>query len=421
MSSSRTATPFALTVLAALVLVLSGSGISSSSAAPGLSLRVSGNQLLNAEGRPVRLLGVNRSGSEYACVQGWGIFDGPSNAASISAIAGWNANAVRVPLNEDCWLGINGSPAAYSGAAYRSAISAYVARLHAAGLFAVLDLHWNAPGTSLATGQQVMADADHASDFWSSVSRTFLGDSAVAFDLYNEPHDISWPCWRDGCRTSAGWNTAGMQSLVNAVRATGATQPILLAGLGWASDLTNWLTYLPRDPAGQLVASTHLYNFSGCSNRSCWDSTLGPIATMYPVVTGEVGENDCGHGYTDAYTAWADAHGISYLGWSWNTADCSSGPALISNFDGTPTAFGRGLRDHLLALRTTPPASTPATVSPSPSPLVSLTPSPTPRATSSAMPTPQPSLIATPSAPATRAGFDFEDWSAAVISDSGFD
>src|SRR5688572_20796041 len=49
-------------------------------------LHVVGNQIRNGAGQPVRLLGVNRSGTEYACIQGWGIFDGPSDAASLQAI-----------------------------------------------------------------------------------------------------------------------------------------------------------------------------------------------------------------------------------------------------------------------------------------------------------------------------------------------
>src|SRR5207247_633909 len=97
------------------------------------TLQVRGNQLVDATARPVRLRGVNRSGAEYACAQGWGIFDGPSDSASVAAIASWRANAVRVPLNETCWLGINGVAPAYSGDNYRRAISDYVARLHRAG------------------------------------------------------------------------------------------------------------------------------------------------------------------------------------------------------------------------------------------------------------------------------------------------
>ena len=56
--------------------------------APSLTgLRVSGNELVDGNDNVVRLQGVNRSGTEYACVQGWGIFDGPNDAASIEAIA----------------------------------------------------------------------------------------------------------------------------------------------------------------------------------------------------------------------------------------------------------------------------------------------------------------------------------------------
>ena len=53
----------------------------SASAATTVSVSVDGNHLVNAEGQTVRLLGVDRSGPEYACEEGWGIFDGPSNAA----------------------------------------------------------------------------------------------------------------------------------------------------------------------------------------------------------------------------------------------------------------------------------------------------------------------------------------------------
>jgi hypothetical protein len=144
-----------------------------------------------------------------------------------------------------------------------------------------------------------------------------------------------------------------MQALVNAVRATGATQPIMIGGLAWSNDLSGWLANEPVDSAHALVASFHNYNFNLC-DPSCWSSTVAPLATQVPVVTGELGENDCAHGYIDQYMPWADAHGISYLGWTWDTWDCANGPALISNYDGTPTAFGIGFRDHLAALAALP-------------------------------------------------------------------
>ena len=342
---------FVFAVVLAVTAVVGWSALRGAPAsAAGLSVRVAGNQLVDGGGQPIRLLGVDRSGTEYACAQGWGIFDGPSDDASVAAIAAWHVNAVRVPLNEDCWLGINGVNPAYSGTAYRDAIVAYVGRLNAAGLIAVLDLHWNGPGTSLAGGQQVMADADHSPAFWQSVGATFKTNPAVVFDLYNEPHDISWSCWRDGCATGAGWQAAGMQSLLNALRSSGATQPALAGGLNWAGDLSQWLTWRPSDPAGQLAASVHIYNFSQCNTAACWSGQIAPVAAQVPVVTGELGENDCGEGFVDTYMNWADAAGVGYLGWNWDTASCGAGPALISAYDGTPTPFGAGLRSHLNSL-----------------------------------------------------------------------
>lgn len=328
----------------ALIPLLLALALAPAASAAG-AIHVRGNQLVDGAGKPVRLLGVNRSGAEYACVQGWGFMDGPSDAASIRAIAAWHVNAVRVPLNEDCWLGIGGVKPRYAGANYRAFVHGFVRRLHAAGLTVILDLHWNAPGRAKATGQQRLPDRDHSVAFWRSVARAFRTDPNVAFDLYNEPHDVSWHCWRDGC---GPW--AGMQQLVTAVRAAGARQPLLLGGLGWSGDLSQWLRFEPRDPLHQLVASVHVYNFGGCVTEACWDRTIAPVARKVPVVTGELGENDCAAGFVDRYMTWADEHGVSYLGWTWDTWNCKSGPALISAYDGTPTAFGAGLRDHLAAL-----------------------------------------------------------------------
>jgi len=316
-----------------------------------LAVHVQGNHLVDGTAQAIRLLGVNFSGAEYACAQGWGIFAGPNDAKAIHAMSTWDINAVRVPLNEDCWLGINGVKKRYSGERYRKAISGLVQRLHAAGLYVILDLHWNAPGGQKALDQQLMADADHSPEFWTSVATRFRDDPALLFDLYNEPHGISWTCWLNGCKTKQDWQAAGMQQLVDAVRSTGATQPLMLGGLNWSSLLGNgWLKHAPQDPAGQLVASFHLYNFGGC-DKPCWRTQVGGVAKHVPVVTGELGEDDCAHGFIDRYMPWADQRGISYLGWSWNVTSCRKGPSLITNAKkGTPTDFGLGLRDHLQAL-----------------------------------------------------------------------
>ena len=350
---------------------------------PDVTVAVVGNHLVNGAGETIRLLGVDRSGTEYACEQGWGIFDGPSDATSVAAMAAWHINAVRIPLNEGCWLdqytSANdpyaqfGDPAPYEGAAYQSAVGAYVALLHSYGISAILDLH----ALDAPDGLDVppMADSTYSPTFWSSVATYFKNDPGVVFDLYNEPHSISWSCWKAGCSvtTSGGtYQAAGMQQLVDAVRATGANQPIMLGGLGYSSDETSWQSSMPTDPDHSLVVSFHTYLDNGCDTATCWNATIAPLAATFPVVTGEFGEYDCATSYSDAYMQFADGAGISYLGWTWDAIapgswQCNS-PSLITNYDGTPSPEGAALHDHLLALSEPPPAVTVTSVSPSSGP-----------------------------------------------------
>lgn len=335
---------------------------------PAPALHVSGNKVLTAAGRTYRLLGVNMSSGEFACVQGKGVFDNnPVNQAAVDAMKTWNIHSVRLPLNEDCWLGTFGTP---SGAAYQQAVKSFVDLLVANGLTPILDLHWthgaytgnaSACADANATCQKPMPDAQFTPAFWTGVATMFKGNNAVVFDLFNEPFPdaannfsnatASWTCLRDG-GTCAGisYPVAGMQSLVNAVRATGATNVIMTGGLTWTNDLTQWLAFKPTDPAGNLVASWHSYNFNACANTTCWDTTIGSTAAQVPVVAGEIGQNTCAHDYIDQVMAWADAHGVGYLAWTWNAwGICpGSGNVLIDDFAGTATAtYGQGFRAHL--------------------------------------------------------------------------
>ncbi len=329
--------------------------------APALSIRVSGSRFLDQNGDPVRLLGANRSGTQYACQEGSGIFDGPSDDASIEAMQAWGMNAVRVNGNEDCWLGINGVDPQYGGAPYREALADYVRRINAHDMYVIVDLHHSAPGTHQAVGQQPMADRDHAKAYWSSVADYFKDDHAVVFDLFNEPYPdhnrdsvAAWTCLRDGGSCpGVGFTAAGMQELVDAVRATGATNPILISGPQYAGSVSRWLAFRPRDPADQLAASVHIYGKplgSPYDDPATWGPSLAPLAAEVPVVIGEIGDTDCTHRFIDRLMSWADAHGISYLGWAWVAGDCADEPSLIADDSGTPSEYGVGLRDHLLGL-----------------------------------------------------------------------
>ena len=335
------------------------------------SLHVSANRLVNANGTPVVLHGVDRSGGEYACVQGWGIWDGPMNQASVTAMKSWHINAVRIPLNEACWNGQSYVKSKYRGTAYHKAVEAYVRLLNRNGLVAILDLHWTdgtytGPSSGCSSAQAVcqkpMPDAAQARPFWRSVARTFKGNDSVIFDLFNEPYpetatgateSEAWHCWlRGGHCTGIAYKVAGMQTLVNVVRSTGAKNVIMLGGLGYSSDLSEWLRHEPADRDHNLAASWHAYNFGGCHVRSCWNSQIEPVIKKVPLIAGEIGENDCADDYISPLMKWLDARSTSYLAWAWNADfSCASGPGLITSYNGTPTAYGKGYRTHLLSLK----------------------------------------------------------------------
>lgn len=200
---------------------------------PDLSgIRAIGNKLVNSKNEPVNIRvrvimckqkiacvynfyklsciiliqGLNHAGTEYACVQGYAIFEKPYNQTLVDSFKAWKANAVRVPLNEDCWLGINGVKPEFSGQNYINNISEYVNMFTREGFVVILDLHWTAPGTQKATKQVPMPDQDHSIAFWTSVASTFSNNDKVIFELFNEPYpdhgnwnsDEGWKCWRDG-------------------------------------------------------------------------------------------------------------------------------------------------------------------------------------------------------------------------------
>jgi endoglucanase len=376
--------------LGACLALAAGPAQANTSGAPsGLQISVAGNHLVDANGRPVTLRGVDLSGTEFACAQGWdGVYgDQPLDQASTyAAMQEWKVNVVRVPLNEDCWLAINNVKPTASGAAYRDAIRTEVDLIHSAGMYAILDLHWSAPAAQLALSQNPAPDADHSLTFWRQVAEAYRSDRAVIFDLFNEPYDYwgknsdHWAGWLNGdtygeyvtggspYTVSTQWRTVGVQALVNVIRDVGATQPILVNGLDWANDLSGWLTHTPHDPARQLVAGWHVYPGQSCSSTACWDSVIAPIAQRFPVVVGETGDSSGGAQiFLPRFLSWADRHGVSYLAWTWNPWQDGSN-VLIKDWGGTPTDGEGAFYKQELALAPVASVAVPTAKALSPAP-----------------------------------------------------
>jgi endoglucanase len=374
---------------AALVPVVAGAsparktGGSARAAAPVQGLHVSGHQIVNAGGKTVRLTGFNNSGAEYACEEGWGIFDTPQTTmtrAIVAAMATWaGANAVRVPVNEQCWLGGPGIKPAYAGASYQRAIERYVSLLNAYGFAVILDLAGTAPGTEMPAHQEAMPDS-HSVAFWRSAATAFGRNTSVVFDLFNEPWPgndadtaAAWSCWRNGGCTQVSQNggeayrASGMQQLVSAVRGTGARNVVIAEGIQYAETVDQWLKYRPSDPTGNLIASVHVYSFNSCSSVRCYNGAMKALAAHVPLLIGELGPNltqpytqalddhcpAAGIGRTpfdSTLLSWAARNKVSWLAWSWNPwGDCWS---LVRDFAGAPTSpYGVIIKSALAAQR----------------------------------------------------------------------
>ena len=337
-------------------------------------IKVSGNKLVDGNGNPVQLHGVNRSGTEYACIQGWGIFDGPSDATSIAAMTAWNVNAVRVPLNEDCWLAINGVKAQYAGNNYRNAILKYVALLHQAGMYAEISLIWGAPGSYKATYQPGGPDQDHSPAMWASMAAAFKNDPNVILAPWGETI-TGWKCFmQTGCNNQAtygpknqGYQTASMKEAISAMRGAGYNGPISLPCIDYANmcgklpagseyNGSTWLKSRPADPKNQTIAEAHVYGNNACDTAACFNSSMAPIAKVVPLIFGETGEDyagkDCSAAFISTFLPWADAHGVGYEAWAWDDWSqynyCS---VLIKDYSGTPSsAWATYVKSHYLSL-----------------------------------------------------------------------
>lgn len=299
--------------------------------APG-GYYVNGNTVCTSDGRPHLFHGVARPSLEWSS-GGEGL-----SAADFRRMASWKANVVRVALNQDFWLAA--SP--LHDANYPGMVDAVVTWAEAAGMDVILDLHWSdrgvlgsCPRTSHC--QQRMADANSVT-FWSEIARHFAGDGRVMFELYNEPHDVSWDVWLNGGDTGEGWQAVGMQQLYDTVRAAGADNLVIAGGLDWGYDLSGVPSH--RVAGYNVAYATHPYN-SGNQRRSrFWDVYWGALTATDPVVVTEFGDTaGCSDDYVREVVDYADSHAAGWIAWAWVPRGCGF-PSLLDDWTGTPSALG---------------------------------------------------------------------------------
>ena len=386
-------------LLAALTGICSiASAATARASADTLSVRVQGRHFIDSAGKVVQLRGVSYSGFEFVAIQGWNASDpsgaqaGQPDGPKWSAIKAWKINTVRIPLNEASWLGYtctdtsgvehNPDP----GGNYKSSVMTQVNQAKTAGLYVILDLHWTAPGTACPMLQTQMANNDHSIAFWTSVAKIYKNNPAVLFELFNEPFlnfDFSGDSWsymmkgKDGsfsgypATSGSGewkdvkqpWDIASYQTMLNAVRATGAKNVVLIGSMQYAQDLSGWLANKPDDPLHQIAAVWHPYptaekNFGTPAYAQpnfapqVFADVQKILAAGIPVIATETGDRNTpgtrSAPLVSTVTTWADQQGVSVIGWGWNVWDVPDN-VLIKDVNGTPTdGYGQVFHDWLM-------------------------------------------------------------------------
>lgn len=317
-------------------------------------LRVSGNRIVGPAGKPVLLQGVNVPSLEWS-------EKGENVHRSVKvALLDWKANIIRLPVSANFWAGKGKNGEGSNDAeAYRAIVDGAVRMAAGQGAHVLLDLHsYGGPKPQAAA-------------FWKDAAARYANNPAVLFDLFNEPHGISWELWRNGgehevtdkkTKETKTVQVVGMQSLVETVRATGAKNLIVAGGLSHALDLSGVLEgFALTDPGGNgIVYATHFYNW----HRN-WEKNFLKVAEKYPVIVGEFGADVKKMPFVpaknqeDPHTWMPDALGMIQkyqLHWTAFSLHPKATPVLIKNWDYEPTPFFGAYVKDALAGKTFEPA-----------------------------------------------------------------
>lgn len=310
-------------------------------------VHVVGRELQTADGKEVWLQGVNVVSLEYR-------LNGDHVTEAIgAAIDDWKANAIRLPVKESYWFGREKGQAD-GGLSYRNRVDAAVQEVIGRGAYLILDLHrFGAPRI------------EHV-EFWRDAAAHYKNNPGVLFDIFNEPHSISWEVWRNGgwvgerrtqadedaflakseqAKAKEGYESPGMQKLVDTIRGVGAHNVIIAGGLDWAYDLSGIVDgYALTDPSGNgIMYSTHIYNW-----KSDWAGKVMRAAEKHAIFVGETGADTNKMTFIpldrqeDPYTWAPDMIGLiqkyhfNWTAWSFNP---KTTPVLLLDWKFNPTPF----------------------------------------------------------------------------------
>ena len=342
-----------------------GSYVEFGRSGPEPGITVSGNRLLR-NGNPwvprgftlVGALSPDNSGSA-----------GTANAhltdAEMVVAKSWGADAVRFQVSQ---RGFDPQDSLYN-AAYLDRVRAAVALARGHGLAVILSVQDQGLGGGTRHPQPSAATLRD----WQTITSMFNGDHDLMYEMFNEPQNTDdaagWAVWRDGGPADGNQGTpaVGHQAVLDAIRATGATNVVLADGARYAQSLAG--VPLLDDPLGQVAYAVHPYLDYVNRYPQSWEQNFGYLAATKPVVATEWNvhsfSNQCKPDWPTNAPLLLDflaSHEIGMFGWALDlintlVVDWAWNPTTLTGFRCGTTGKGAGelLQQRYRAAGVVPP------------------------------------------------------------------
>jgi aryl-phospho-beta-D-glucosidase BglC (GH1 family) len=343
------------------------------SAAPDF-FHTSGNQIVDVNGQPVRIAGVNWFGFETSSFVAHGLW-ARNYKDMMNQMVQLGFNTIRIPYSEDIFnpanlpdginYNLNPDLQGLSSLQILDKIVSYAGQI---GLRIILDEHsamhddyaneqlWYIPGSSTSTQQAWIND-------WVALAQRYAGNpTVIGADLHNEPRDPA--TWGDG-NPATDWRMAA-EAAGNAILAVNPNWLIFVEGIQtyngqstwWGGNLMgagqfpvvlnmpNRVVYSPHDYPASVFAQSWFSAANYPNNLpSVWNQFWGYLyrQDIAPVWLGEFGstlQTPSDQQWYQQLTAYladttgapAGGVGMSWTWWSWNPDSGDTGGILQNDW-----------------------------------------------------------------------------------------
>jgi hypothetical protein len=270
-------------------------------------LSTQGNKIVNEEGRPQVLRGVNLS-SLYWGYEGW------HPQAIKVAVRDWGAQIIRTRIYQEEFF-------KDKEAFFKKLEEEIIKPAKRNGIYVVFNPQ---------IGEEEVLPDEGTYEMWQEVAKRYRDEPVVLYDLLTEPYDVEPQVVR-GAYTR----------LIETVREAHSRSLIFVSGLGWGRAINNYLT--DPFPYENIVYRTNPYSKPGE-----FKSLFGDLVTKYPVFIGEFGPGGFPPMTLEAVESligYAEQLGLGWTAWNFHAEGC---PCLLSDWQTfAPSEYGQLVKEAL--------------------------------------------------------------------------